>query len=147
MAASSTGAASRREELLSNLKTVQDIYAAFGAGDVPAILSKLAPDVNWEYGQGSNDVPWLQPRRGRAAVGGFFESLGGADFHKFAPKELIDGGEVVLALIDVEFTVKATGKRVAEEDEIHLWRFNAAGEVVRFRHGVDTHQHHVACGG
>jgi hypothetical protein len=54
---------------LSNLKTVRDIYTAFGAGDVPAILSKLAPDVDWEYGQGPNRAPWLQPRRGRDAVG------------------------------------------------------------------------------
>jgi ketosteroid isomerase-like protein len=48
-----------QEEPLSNLKTVQDIYAAFGAGDIPAILAKLAPDVDWEYGQGLSQVPWL----------------------------------------------------------------------------------------
>jgi hypothetical protein len=78
---------------------------------------------------------------------GFFESLGGADFQKFMPKEFIDGGNVVLALVDVELTVKATGKRIVEEDEMHLWRFNDRGEVARFRHGVDTHQHHVACAG
>jgi ketosteroid isomerase-like protein len=132
---------------LSNLKTVQDIYSAFGAGDVPTILAKLAPNVKWEYGQGPNDVPWLQPRRGRDAVGGFFESLAGADFHKFQPKQLIEGDGVVVAILDVELAVKATGKRANEEDEMHLWRFNAAGEVTSFRHGVDTHAHQVACAG
>jgi ketosteroid isomerase-like protein len=131
---------------LSNAKTVQDIYEAFGKGDIPAILSKLAPDVQWEYGQqGPSDVPWLQPRRGRDAVGGFFESLGGADFHKFVPKQLIEGDGVVVALVDVDLTVKATGKRVNEVDEMHLWRFNAAGEVASFRHGVDTHAQQLAC--
>ena len=129
---------------MSNLKTVQEIYAAFGAGDVPTILSKLADDVDWEYGPGSTDVPWLQRRRGPAAVAGFFESLGALEANKFAPKQLLEAGDVVVALIDIDFTVKANGKRIAEEDEMHLWRFNAEGKVARFRHGADTHMHHLA---
>jgi ketosteroid isomerase-like protein len=133
---------------MSNLKTVQDVYAAFGAGDIPAILAKLAENVEWEYGQGGkNEAPWLQPRSGRAAVGGFFESLGALEFHKFAPKELLESGNAVVALLDVDFTVKATGKRVAEEDEIHVWRFNSDGLVARFRHGADTHMHALAVKG
>jgi ketosteroid isomerase-like protein len=47
---------------------VQNIYAAFGRGDIPAILERLAPDVEWEYGVESTNVPWLQPRCGRAEV-------------------------------------------------------------------------------
>jgi ketosteroid isomerase-like protein len=129
---------------MSNLKTVQGIYASFGAGDIPAILDKLDDDVEWEYGQGATDVPWLQPRRGRDAVAGFFESLQGAEFRVFAPKEMLESGNVVVALVDVDFTVNATGKQVKEEDEIHLWRFNGEGKVARFRHGVDTHRQHEA---
>jgi ketosteroid isomerase-like protein len=130
---------------MSNVKTVQEIYAAFGAGDVPGILAKLAEDVDWEYGgQGPSDVEWLQRRRGRDAVGGFFQALGALEFHKFAPKEIIDGGDVVVALIDIEITVKATGKRFVEEDEIHVFRFGPDGKVARFRHGIDTHAAHLA---
>ena len=132
---------------MSNAKTVQEIYAAFGAGDIPTILSKLAPDVEWEYGQGGSDVPWLQPRHGRDAVAGFFEALGGADFTKFVPKEMAEGDGIVVAVLDVDFTVKATGKRTAEVDEMHLWRFNQQGQVTHFRHGTDTHAHHVAVKG
>jgi ketosteroid isomerase-like protein len=130
--------------IVDNVKTIQEIYAAFGAGDIPAILAKLSADVDWEYGQGGSDVPWLQSRRGRDAVGGFFAAVADLEFHKFAPKEIIDGPNVVVALIDVDFTVKKTGKRVTEEDEIHVWRFNDAGEVVRFRHGADTQTHAMA---
>ncbi|HXK34834.1 MAG TPA: hypothetical protein VNM91_12570 [Dehalococcoidia bacterium] len=49
---------------MSNIETARAIYAAFGAGDVPAILEHLADDVAREYGQGETDVPWLQPRQG-----------------------------------------------------------------------------------
>jgi hypothetical protein len=53
------------------------VRLAEGAGDVLSLcLSKLADDVDGEYGQGPNDVPWLQHRRGGDAVSGFFESLG-----------------------------------------------------------------------
>jgi ketosteroid isomerase-like protein len=134
------------EDNVSNAQTVRDIYEAFGRGDVPTILSKLAPDVDWEYGQGATaDVPYLRKRRGREEVGGFFEAVGGGlEFEKFEPKEILEGDGVVVALIDVAFTVKKTGKSITEEDEIHVWRFNAAGEVARFRHGVDTHTSHLA---
>jgi len=132
---------------VSNLKTVQEIYAAFGRGDVPAILATLADNVEWEYGQGPSDVPWLTPRSGRDAVGGFFEALGAMEMHKFVPKQMIEGDGVVVALIDIEFTVKATGKRVTEEDEIHVWRFGADGKVTRFRHGANTLAHQRALSG
>jgi ketosteroid isomerase-like protein len=131
---------------MSNAQTVQEIYAAFGRGDVPAILSKLSPDVDWEYGPASTTVPWLQHRRGREEVAGFFESLAGIEMHTFAPKEILEAGSVVVALIDVDFTVKSTGKRITEDDEIHVWRFDDAGKVVRFRHGADTHAHQLAFG-
>ena len=39
---------------MSNLATVQAIYAAFGRGDVPAILSHLTDGVAWEHGEGGN---------------------------------------------------------------------------------------------
>ncbi|HET6614260.1 MAG TPA: nuclear transport factor 2 family protein [Dehalococcoidia bacterium] len=118
---------------------VQELYEAFGKGDVPSILSSLADDVDWDYGHGSTDVPWLQPRSGREAAGGFFEALMALDFHKFAPKEFLEAGNTVVALLDIDYTVKATGKRVNAEDEVHIWRFGSDGKVARFTHLVDTH--------
>jgi ketosteroid isomerase-like protein len=128
----------------SNVRTVETIYAAFGRGDVPAILEHLAEDVEWEYGQAENPVPWLQRRSGRAAVGQFFAALSALEFHKFVPKVMLEGAGVVVALIDLEATVKQTGRRIAEEDETHIWRFDDRGSVIRFRHAVDTAQHVAA---
>ncbi len=129
---------------MSNAATVQGLYASFGAGDIPAILAKLADDVDWQYGADSTDVPWLQHRSGRDADAGFFESLGAREFSKFEPKQILEGDGVVVALIDVDSTVKATGKRVAEENEVHVWHFNAGGKVSRLKFGLDSHLHQTA---
>ena len=59
-----------------NISIVQSIYAAFGRGDVPAILEDISDECDWEYGGSTADVPWLQRRTGRAGVGAFFQAVG-----------------------------------------------------------------------
>jgi len=126
---------------MSPIQTVQSIYEAFGRGDIPAILAQLAEDVAWEYDKADAGIPWLVPRRGRAEVAKFFEALGLCDFQKFQPKTLLEGDRLVVALNDVDFTVRATGQAVSEVDEVHLWHFDAAGRVARFCHKTDTLRH------
>src|SRR5687767_12783417 len=92
--------------------TVQQIYQAFGRGDVTAILNQLATTVEWEYGVTSTDVPWLQPRRGRAQVAEFFQALAAVDLDKFEPKAFLESDSVVVVLVDAELTVRSTGRRV-----------------------------------
>src|ERR1700730_6716089 len=129
---------------MSNLQTTQEIYEAFGRGDVPAILSKLSETVDWEYGASSSEVPWLQHRQGPDGAAAFFSSLAAIQIQRFTSKKFLDGGNVVVVLVDIEFTVTATGKRVVEEDEVHIWHFDDQGKVIRFRHRVDTQQHALA---
>jgi hypothetical protein len=109
---------------MTNLEKVQDMYKAFGEGDVPRILSYLSPSVEWEYGVNSTDVPWLQPRRGPGEVAKFFESLAAVELHRFAVKHIVGSGDLIIALVDVEATVKATRRRFAEDDETHIWYFD-----------------------
>lgn len=129
---------------MSKLEVIQEIYKAYGRGDIPAILAKLSESVDWEYGGGTTDVPWLQQRKGRDGAASFFASLGAIQIQSFTPKAFLENGHVVVVLLDVEFVLKATGKRVVEEDEVHIWWFDTQGKVDRFRHQVDTHQHHLA---
>jgi uncharacterized protein len=129
---------------VSNVTVVQDMYAAFGRGDVPTILGHLADSVEWEYGAGASETPWLQTRRGRAGAAEFFSSLGALEIEKFAPKAFFEGPGVVVVLLDFEAKVKATGGRIVEEDEVHIWHFDEAGRVTRFRHRADTQQHLAA---
>ena len=128
-----------------NIETVQSIYQAFGRGDVPTILATYAEDIQWEYQPQSTDVPWLQRRTGKADAAKFFEVLGKElDIKRFDVKAIAEASKTVLVTVDIEFVVRRTGKTVTEVDEVHLWHFDAAGNVARFRHVTDTHQHHEA---
>lgn len=127
---------------MSNKITVQKIYEAFGAGNVPAILEHLADDVKWDYASASIEVPWLKRREGINGAIEFFKAVGTElEFDKFQPTQVIEGEGVVVSLLGVSFTVRSSGARVNEVDEIHVFRFNDEGKVVAFRHGVDSYEH------
>ncbi|HMS08812.1 MAG TPA: nuclear transport factor 2 family protein [Pyrinomonadaceae bacterium] len=129
---------------MNNKETVIEIYESFGKGDVDAILEHIDDNVEWDYGSTSIPVPWLMRRDGKEDVAGFFASTAALEFHEFRPKEILEADELVVALLDVDFTVKATGKRVHERDELHVFRFGPNGKVVKFRHGVDSFEHYRA---
>jgi ketosteroid isomerase-like protein len=126
---------------MSNTETVHRMYAAFGAGDVPALLACIAPDVVWDYGPSSVDLPWLRERRGHAGVIEFLQSLAEFEFHRFEPKAVLEGpGGLVVGIVHVESTLKRNGERIVEPEEVHLFHFDATGKVARFRHQLDTHR-------
>ncbi|HWO10885.1 MAG TPA: nuclear transport factor 2 family protein [Polyangiaceae bacterium] len=124
---------------MSNIDTVKEVYAAYARGDMPGILACLAEDVEWENGGGGTDVPWLQPRSGHAGVVGFFEAVGLLQVNDFRPKWYFEREPLVIVLVDEDVTVKATGRRIRELDQVHLWTFDQRGKVVRHRQRVDTH--------
>lgn len=135
---------------MTNVETVAAIYEAFGRGDVPAVLSRLSSDVGWEKwaspGRAQDLLPYLKPRRGREEVGGFFKDVAEAlEFHVFEPIGFFESPDHVLARIRFDVTVRASGKRIQDE-EIHLWRFDSSGEVTEFRHYLDTLKHIEAMG-
>jgi hypothetical protein len=130
---------------MKTIATVQHIYAAFGRGDVPAILECLADDIEWEYGTAPNPAPWLQRRHGKAAVPGFFAALADFKIEVFRPLKIFGDAEVVMSLIDLAGTVQSTGKRIVEPAEVHIWQFRPDGLVQRFRHAADTWQQGMAC--
>lgn len=130
----------------TNAATVGDIYAAFGRGDIPAILDALADDVAWEVWADNfvqrAGVPYMLPRRGPAAVAEFFTVVGGMTLLDFAVLDVIGTGRQVVAEVRGAFAVPSGG-RYADE-ELHLWTFDEAGKVIRFRHYIDTAKHIAA---
>ena len=131
---------------VSNVSTVGAIYQAFEGGDIPTILGHLAPDVAWESwtdhsGQAAG-VPWLAARSGPDGAAAFFGVVGGATVHDFKVLGLMEGGNQVVAEIEIDITF-AGAKRFADQ-ELHLWTFNDEGKVSRFRHYSDTAKHIAA---
>lgn len=124
---------------------VQQIYTAFGQGDIPAILDRVDDDVAWEkwldnHGQKAG-VPWLKEGHGKEGVMAFFQCIGSMfQFKDFQVLGLMEGGNQVAAEILVEVDIPGNGNHFKEE-EIHLWTFNDTGKVVRFRHYADTYKH------
>src|SRR5919199_4024513 len=109
--------------------TVAEMYQAFQRGDVPAILERLAPNVQWEDPRDNTaqraGVPWMQPRRGRDEVAGFFQLLSTFRFHEFRVLSLLQGGNQVAGEVVVELSLP-NGVRVRDE-ELHLFTFDDRG--------------------
>jgi uncharacterized protein len=128
---------------MSNLDTVKRIYEAFERDDLDYAIAQVAPACKWEHHPTGNtaqqqDVPYMRLRRGPEGAAGFFRDIA-EDFelHVLRPHTLLEGERAVAAVVEFELTVKATGKRVHDE-EIHLWEFGPDGKIIAFRHFLDT---------
>ena len=129
-----------------NLTTVTDLYAAFGRGDIPAILDALSEDVRWEQWEDNTaqraGVSHLQPRTGRDGVAEFFSVVGGMTFNAFEVRGLAAGDGLVVADIRIDVTLPSGGRM--RDEELHVWRFDADGRICGMRHYVDTAKHIAA---
>jgi ketosteroid isomerase-like protein len=87
-------------EEAANTKVIQEAYAAFGRGDVAAILERIDDNVVWNGVYGTNaSVPMSGERRGKAAVGEFFKQVAQhVKFSTFEPKEFVASGDKVVTL-------------------------------------------------
>jgi ketosteroid isomerase-like protein len=129
-----------------HIATVSDVYAAFGRGDVPAILDLLTEDVRWEHWDDNTaqreGVPYLQPRVGREQVAEFFALIGEITFHAFEVRSLAAGEDFAVADIRIDVTLPSGGK--LRDEELHAWRFAPDGRICGLRHYVDTAKHIAA---
>ncbi len=123
----------------SNVEVVRGIYDAFAAGDIPAVLGRMSPDIVWTEAENypyADRSPYIGPE---AVLHGVFARCGGEwDGFAVAMDELIDGGDTVVALGRYLGTYKATG-RAQNTQLVHVWRI-AEGKVTRFQQFADTLQ-------
>ena len=126
-----------------NTETISAIYAAFGRGDVPAILEHLADDVAWDAWNTVNEgqaagVPWLQERRGKEGVTEFFKVVAERmTFSEFNVLALMENENQVIAELVMEMDIIPSGGHIRDES-LHMWKFNDEGKVVLYRHYIDT---------
>ena len=120
-----------------NTQIAKDAYAAFGRGDIPAVLELMAEDIEWVFPGPADVLPNAGTFAGKAAVGGWFGTLNETiEFQVFDPREFIAQGDKLVALVYIESTVRSTGVKIAVH-EAHLWTFRD-GKVAGFRVYTDT---------
>ena len=120
-----------------NTRIVQDAYAAFGRGDVAAILATLDDNVIWKavYGAGPQ-VPTSGERRGKAAVGDFFKLLGESlQFERFEPRKFVAQGDTV-AVLGSYAARASTGRRI-ESDWVMIFEVRD-GKIRSFQEFTDS---------
>jgi uncharacterized protein len=122
-----------------NAKAVQAIYEAFGRGDITYILETVTDDVDWSSDTASRAAPWYGPRKGKAEVAKFFESLGSTmTVDHFEPLSSAANGDEVFAVVRYKTTHKANG-RTADMNLHHHFRFRD-GKLAYWRGSEDTSQ-------
>jgi uncharacterized protein len=119
-----------------NLQTVQRVYQAFAAGDIPA-MSKLCTDDVDVLIPGSARVLTAGHWHGRdglnQCVGNLLERL---EFQVFQPDEFIVGKDSVAVLGHERCRVRASG-RVVEAKWVQVWTLRD-GMISRYREYTDT---------
>ena len=121
-----------------NTEIVRQAYAAFGSGNIPALLELVDDDIEWHAVIGAAPhVPTAGKRHGKQAVAEFFRVLSQTvEFSRFEPREFIAQGDQVVVLGSYEGRAKATGRTFAEEWAMVDTIRN--GKIVRFREYVNT---------
>jgi ketosteroid isomerase-like protein len=119
-------------------EVVKTAYAAFMRGDIPAVLTLLGSDVDWQPLVGAAPhVPMSGRRVGVDQVAEFFRILdANTTFSQFEPREYIAQGERVVAIGFYAGTAKKTGRTFKSEWAMAFTVRN--GKVVHFREYCDT---------
>jgi hypothetical protein len=131
---------------VSNVQVVQDLYEAFGQGDVPAVLGAMEADIQWREAEGN---PYQMS--GEAWVGSdailqnLFMKLG-AEWDGFTvnPKEFHDAGDTVVVEGRYTGTCKSTGKAL-DAQYCHVFKIRN-GKLANFQQFVDTAQMQAVMG-
>ncbi len=119
-----------------NLGVIREVYAAFGAGDIPRLLTSVSPDVVWEEPETAG-VPWAGTRRGRDGVEDFFRVVAeAAEVEVFEPRAFVAAGDRVVVLGFERLRIRATD-RTYEAHWAHAFTLRD-GEIAHFREYADT---------
>jgi len=118
---------------------VQNIYAAFGRGDLDALMAACQPDVAWcDFGRPA-DSPTFGARHGVDDVRDFFGLLAAEmEFESFAPREFHHTGNRVFVLGHSRLRARRTGV-VIDTDWVHLFVLKD-GKLAAFTEYADTAQ-------
>jgi ketosteroid isomerase-like protein len=119
-------------------KVVQDLYAAFGRGDVTSIVGMMTEDAVWRVA-GRGDYPTIGTWRGAKGVADFFKLVAETERPtEFSPQEFFAVKDRVFVLGHYTWTIIKTGKSVTC-DFVHIFELRD-GKVSGFTEFTDTAQ-------
>lgn len=94
----------------ANIELVKNGYAAFGRGDIPAVLFEMTPDVVMGIVGRKEDAPFLGMHHGKAGAEEFFRQLGEAhEIHTFEPQRFLAAEEKVFIWGHYRWTMRKSG--------------------------------------
>jgi len=117
----------------TNATIVNNAYAAFGRGDIAAVLDVVADDVEWSS---PRTLPHGGEFHGKAAVGNFFQAIGANWSALPLTIEAVAeaGDELVLAVLLADGT-RTNGERQSY-GAAHAFTIRG-GKITHFREYVD----------
>ncbi|MFL1012943.1 ester cyclase [Flavisericum labens] len=121
-----------------NTSLVNNLYTAFGEGDIPKVLAGLDAEVIWNEAEGNayaDGNPYIGPD---AVLEGVFARVGEEhEYFKLSDIEIHDMyNNQVLATLRYDAKLKKTGKTYNAQ-AAHLWTIEN-GKVVAFQQYIDT---------
>jgi ketosteroid isomerase-like protein len=125
---------------MSNVQLANDIYAAFGRGDIPTVLAAFHPEIEWRQAEGnpyqSAGSVWIGPQ---AVLDNLFMRIGAEwDGFTITIHKLHDAGEYVVIQGRYTGTYKPSGREM-DSQLCHVLRFRD-GKLVTFQQYMDTAQ-------
>lgn len=125
---------------MSNVQLAKDIYAAFGRGDIPAVLASFHPEIEWRQAEGNpyhmDGSAWIGPQ---AVLENLFMRIG-AEWDGFTVtiQKIHDAGEYVIIEGRYTGTYKPSGRKL-DSQLCHVLRIQG-GKLVSFQQYLNTAQ-------
>jgi ketosteroid isomerase-like protein len=120
----------------TNLQIMKEAYAAFGRGDIAAVLSVQDPNTELESA-GPKDIPWAGSFRGHEGAKRYFAAIEAeAEIDAFEPHTFLAQGDKVVVLGFEKVRAKRTG-RSYEIHWVHAFTLSN-GKITKFREYCDT---------
>ncbi len=121
----------------AGIAIVRKFYDSFVEGNIEAVVATLSDDLDWRESENfllGDRNPYLSPG---AVVDGVFGRIA-KEFQDYVagPTELIDAGDVVVAVGRSKGIMAATGKPF-DAQYMHVVRV-AGGKIVSFHQVIDT---------
>jgi len=121
----------------TSFSVVKNFYDSFVRGDIEAVIDTLSDNLDWRESENfflGDRNPYLTPA---SVVDGVFNRIA-KEFldYQAGPTELIDGGDVVVAVGRSKGIMASTGKPF-DAQYMHVVRV-ADGKIVSFHQLIDT---------